>query len=105
VVPALPAPSASSSQFALAFRRVLPPGLLRTAFHIPNSGNKSVEQARIVPLSGDTAQVIVHRIRITSRQLGRQRYTQPAQITGDGCADVGNVLQTSNVSLACSVLC
>jgi hypothetical protein len=64
---------------------------------VQNGGNKPVEKAQIMALASDAA-VVVHRVRITSRQLGRQRYTQPAQITGDSCADVGNVLQTSNVS-------
>jgi hypothetical protein len=52
---------ASCRQLSFAFRRVFPPRLLRSAFHVPNSGYKHVEQARIVPLSSEAPQVIVHR--------------------------------------------
>ena len=62
---ALPAPCVSCRQFSFPFRRVLPPRLLRRSLHKPNGGDKRVEQARIVALAGDAAQVVVHRIRIT----------------------------------------
>ena len=36
---------------------------------------------RIVALAGDAAELIVHRIRITPRQLGRRHEPQPEQIS------------------------
>jgi hypothetical protein len=40
-------------------------------------------------LAGDAAEFVVHRMRVTSRQVGRCLDLQPAQIGGDGGADVG----------------
>ncbi len=49
-------------------------------------------------LTSDTEKVVIHRIRITPRQLARRSNPQLAQIPGYGRADVRNVLQAGNIS-------
>src|SRR5579871_5655311 len=88
----------SSRPGLLPFRRVLPPRLLRPAFHVPNSGNEGVEQARVVALAGEAAQFVVHHIRITPRQLGGRGDPQLAKVSGDGGADVGDVFEGGDIS-------
>jgi hypothetical protein len=97
IVPLL-ALNASCCHLPLPFSRVLPPRLFRRSFHVPNCGNERVQQARIVALSGDAAEVVVQPIRITSRQLARRRDPQLAQIGSDGRADVRDVFQVSDLS-------
>src|SRR5262249_46636537 len=53
----------TNSQFSFAFRRVLPPRLLRLAFHEPDGGDEHVQHAGIVALARDAAEVVVQRIR------------------------------------------
>ena len=48
-------------------------------------------------LAGESAQVIVQRIRITSRQVGWDDEPQAAQIGGDGWADVGNFFKAGKL--------
>ena len=73
---------------SLSFRRVLPPRFLRFSLHEPDGGDKRVQQARIVALPGKAAQIVVHRIWVTSQQLGGRGNSQLAQAGGDGGADV-----------------
>ena len=49
-------------------------------------------------LPGDSAQIVVHRIRITSRQFVGRGDPQLAQIGGDGGTDVRDVFQVSDLS-------
>jgi hypothetical protein len=49
-----------------------------------------------VALAGDAAQIVVHRIRITPRQLAGRRDAQLTQISCNGGADVGDVLQAGD---------
>jgi hypothetical protein len=47
-----------SRKLSFPFRRVFPSGLLRLSGHVPNSGYERVQQARIVTLARNTAEVI-----------------------------------------------
>ena len=60
----------------LALGRELPPRRLGPALHVPDSGDEGIEQARIVTLAGDSAEVVVHRIRITAQQVVWRRDPQ-----------------------------
>jgi hypothetical protein len=70
----------------------------RRSRQVPNSGNEGVEQAWVMALAGDAAQVVVHHIRVTSQQFVGRRDPQPEQIGGDSGADVRNVFQTNDLS-------
>jgi hypothetical protein len=48
---------------------VLPPGLLRLARHKPDGGDERVEQAGIVTLAGQAAEVAVHLVGVTAQQI------------------------------------
>ena len=48
-------------------------------------------------LARDAAEVVVHRIRITPRQLAGRCDPQPAQVGSDGGADIRDVLQPCQV--------
>lgn len=87
----------SCGQFSLSFRCVLPPRFLRFTLHETNGGDEGVKQAWIMTLSGDVAQVIVHRIRVTSRQFGGRGDPQLAQISGDGGANVRDAFETGKI--------
>jgi len=69
IVTALTTRYRSSRHLPLALRRVLPARPLRRSVHVPDGGDKRVEQARVVAVAGDPAQVVVQRIRVTPRQL------------------------------------
>ena len=84
--------------YTLAFRRVFPPRLFRRTFHVPNRSNECVQHARVVVLVGDSAQIVVHRIWVTPRQLRGSSDSQLAQIGSDRRADVRNVFQVSDLS-------
>lgn len=48
-------------------------------------------------LASDPAEIVVQRIRITTRQVGGRRDPQLAQIGGDSRADVRDVFETSKL--------
>jgi len=74
------------------------PGLLRLPFHEPDCGDERVQQAGIMTLARDAAEVVVHGIGITARQLGRPFDPQLAQIGGDCWADVGDVFEPCQIT-------
>src|SRR5205823_5305125 len=59
-------------------------------------GDERVQQAGVVAPAGEATQIVVQRIRVTSQQLGRRRDPQLTQISGDGGADVRDVLQAGD---------
>src|SRR6516165_4966156 len=63
----------SCSQFSFPLCRVLPPRLLWPAFHVSDGSNERIQKAWVVTLASDTAQVVVHRIRVMPRQLAGNR--------------------------------
>src|SRR5262245_18603859 len=93
----LPAIDSSCRHSSLSFRRVLPPRSLRRSLDEPNNGNERVEQARIVAVPSDSAQIVIHRIRITSRQIGGHADSQQAKVGGDGGTYIREVFETGKL--------
>ena len=87
----------SSRHRSLSFRCVLPPRRLRLPFHVSNCGNEHVQHARIVALAGQAAQLIVHRVGVTSEQIGGPGDSQLREIGSDGGTDVGNLFETDDI--------
>lgn len=57
-----------------------------------------VEQAGIVTLTGQAAEVVVHLVRVTVQQIGRLGDPQLTQIARDGRADVWDVFEAAGIT-------
>lgn len=74
-----------------SFGGVGPPFLCWCTFHITHSGDEGVDQAVVVALPGDAAEVIVHLIGVFADKVVGVVNAESLEIAADGFADVGDV--------------
>lgn len=74
-----------------SFSCVGPPFLWRCALHITHGGDEGVDQAVVLALLGDAAEVIVHLIGVFADKVVGVVNAESLEITADGFADVRDV--------------
>jgi len=95
-------------KFLFSLGGVGPPRTRGSSFHETNSGDEGVENARVLPGAGSSAQGLVKGARVPANQVLRLFDPDRSQIAGDRFADVGDCFEDCGQSrmgrLACGHL-